>query len=385
MPLNILADENIPAVEQAFGNLGQVRTTSGRAMTADDCRDKDILLVRSVTKVDETLLRGSQVQFVASATIGEDHVDKAYLKANGIGFASAPGCNADAASEYVVTQLMALHKQGIFDFQGKQAGIIGHGNVGSRVSAKFKALGIECLINDPPRQARGAAGDYHALDALMDCDLITLHVPMERQGPHPTYHLINADVLARLKPGALIINTSRGAVIDNRALLEHLKARQRPVVLDVWEGEPMINLELLGRVQGASPHVAGYSLEGRLRGTEMIYRAVCTHLGLRPSWSPWEALETPGGVDVPESGTTLEQTRELILQCHDPEHDMESLKALHRLNDKARGRHFDQLRKNYPLRREWGYYPVRTSRNSETNTLLSQLGFRLSEHSPGAL
>ena len=222
--MKIIADENIPCVEQAFASLGEVGLLPGRDMQRDQVRDADILLVRSVTRVDQALLEGSNVRFVGSATIGFDHVDRDYLTQQGIGFSTAPGCNATSAAEYVVSALMAISDKKNISLSGKSAGIIGCGNVGSRVRSKLAALGMTCKVNDPPLAASGDHAAFVELEEALQADIVTLHVPLSNSGLHPTYHLVDATAMQKLKPGAVLVNTSRGAVVDNHALnalLEH--------------------------------------------------------------------------------------------------------------------------------------------------------------------
>ena len=233
--MKIIADENIPCAEQAFASLGEVRLVPGRGMQAAQVQDADILLVRSVTAVDQALLAHSAVRFVGSATIGFDHVDRAYLHQRGIGFATAPGCNATSAAEYVVSALLVLAQRKGFTLAGKSVGIIGCGNVGSRVRERLAALGMHCVVNDPPLQDQGGHDDFVSLEEVLQADVITVHVPYTRDGAYPTHHLVDEAVLRKLQPGALFINTSRGAVTDNRALDALLAERDDlSVVLDVW-------------------------------------------------------------------------------------------------------------------------------------------------------
>jgi len=377
--VKIVADENIPRVSEAFGSLGEVTLVSGRGLRPGQVRDADILLVRSVTRVDEALLGSSRVRFVGSATIGFDHVDRAYLASRGIGFATAPGSNATSAAEYVVSALLVLSQQQGFRMAGKTVGIIGCGNVGSRVRARLTALGAECLVNDPPLQAAGGPGGFVTLDAALGCDIVTVHVPLELGGSHPTWHLIDADALARLRPGTVFLNTARGAVADNAALLDALTMRDDlTVVLDVWEGEPSIGLPLLERVALGTPHIAGYSLDGKLRGTGMIYRAACEFLGEPVSWDVRSALPPVSPVDVTAAaggdGETL--VRAAVLGCYDVRVDDEHLRRLLELPAQERPAYFDRLRREYPVRREFAATPlVHGPLTGEQQRMLAGLGF----------
>jgi len=354
--MRIIADENIPCVAKAFASLGEVTLLPGRGMTAAQVRDADILLVRSVTRVDARLLAGSNVQYVGSATIGFDHVDRANLQQQGIGFSTAPGSNATSAAEYVVSALLALAARQGLDPAGKTVGIIGCGNVGSRVRQKLSALGMECLVNDPPLQAEGGQGDFVDLDTALQADVVTLHVPYTREGSYPTHHLADAAFLARLRPGAVFINTARGAVADNAALDRLLENRSDlSVVLDVWEGEPDISLSLLEKVQLGTPHIAGYSLDGKLRGTEMIYRAVCAHFGQPVQWTAADDLPAGLSLDLRELRAVplLTQLQTAVFACYDIRRDDAGLRELALLPAPERPGRFDRLRKEYPVRREF--------------------------------
>jgi erythronate-4-phosphate dehydrogenase len=377
--MQIIADENIPCVAKAFASLGEVTLLPGRGMQAEQVRAADILLVRSVTRVDARLLAGSNVQFVGSATIGFDHVDRAYLQEQGIGFSTAPGSNATSAAEYVVSALLALAAQRGFDPAGKTAGIIGCGNVGSRVRQKLAVLGMECMVNDPPLRAQGGHDDFVDLDEVLQADVITVHVPYTREGPYPTHHLVNAALLERLRSGAVFINTARGAVADNAALDVLLEARSDlSVVLDVWEGEPDISMSLLEKVQLGTPHIAGYSLDGKLRGTEMIYRAACAHFGRPLQWQAADDLPAGLSLDLRElrAAPLLAKLQAAVFACYDIRQDDASLREQLALPAAERPARFDRLRKEYPVRREFPQARITTGDpDGDLASTLSGLGF----------
>ncbi|MEN8206478.1 MAG: 4-phosphoerythronate dehydrogenase PdxB [Pseudomonadota bacterium] len=379
--MKIIADENIPCVQQAFASLGEVSLLPGRGMQAEQVRNADILLVRSVTRVDSSLLDGSSVRFVGSATIGFDHVDRDYLQQQDIGFATAPGSNAISAAEYVVSALMALSAQQGFELAGKTVGIIGCGNVGSRVREKLLALGMRCLVNDPPLLASGGHDDFVSLEEVLQADIVTVHVPLTRNGRHPTFHLVNASFLGRLKPGAILINTSRGAVADNRALDALLATRDDlSVVLDVWEVEPAISTSLLQKVDLGTPHIAGYSYDGKLRGTEMIYRAACDYFARPVSWRAGDALKRVASIDLRsrDVGNVLAAARVVVLDAYDVRQDDARLRATLSLPVAERSIAFDRLRKDYPVRREFTESTVLLDEPAgELAGVLSGLGFKL--------
>jgi erythronate-4-phosphate dehydrogenase len=374
--MKIVADENIPCVAEAFASLGEVTLRPGRAMTAADVRDADILLVRSVTRVGPELLDGSGVRFVGSATIGFDHVDRDYLQARDIGFATAPGSNATSAAEYVVSALLLAGREES-GLAGRRVGIVGCGNVGSRVRDRLTALGMHCMINDPPLKAQGGHDDYVELDAILDADVITFHVPLTRDGDWPTLHLADRGFLERLKPGTTLINTARGAVVDNTAL-EALLAGRRDltVVLDVWEGEPAISEALLEKVAIGTAHIAGYSIDGKLRGTEMIYRAACAHVSRLAGWRPVNALPARQVLVLDDVQDTVTALRQAVCFAYDIREDDARLRDMTTLPVDQRPHYFDRLRKEYPVRREFSETVIRLpGGNDELGRMLTALGF----------
>ena len=275
--MKIVADPNIPFVREAFAALGDITLTPGRQMTGDHVREAEILLVRSVTPVNSALLTSLRVQFVATATIGTDHIDKRYLAQHAIGFASAAGSNANSVAEYIIAALLELGSRHGFRLRDKTLGVIGVGNVGSRVVRYAQALGMRVLENDPPRHH----AEHIPLDQLLrESDLVTTHVPLDAT----TRHLLHYDNLQRF----ILLNTARGPVVDNRALLKALDGDHLPAaVLDVWENEPNLSPELLDVVDLGTPHIAGYSFDGKVAGTRMIYEAACRHFDVAPTWQPF--------------------------------------------------------------------------------------------------
>ncbi|MGK2914953.1 MAG: 4-phosphoerythronate dehydrogenase [Porticoccaceae bacterium] len=349
--MKIVADSAMSQVVELFSPFGEVVTSPGRAIGPADVATADILLVRSVTVVDEPLLRDSAIRFVGSATSGTDHVDLEYLRTKGIAFASAPGCNAQAVVEYVLSVLCGCRP----GWRSESIGIIGCGNVGRRLYQALRGLGVTCRVYDPFLPA-GAIADLASLDEVLNADILCLHTPLTRTGQHPTFHLIDGLVLARLRPGALLINAGRGAVVDGEALLRHLQSdADLQVALDVWETEPDINIELLRRVILGTPHIAGYSREGRLRGSLMVRAALCQWLGT--------PLPTSGVVEVPRllllpSGTSVS---DLVLAAYDARIDHRRMVAAivaATACDGNVGAVFDRLRTAALDRREFsGYRP----------------------------
>lgn len=367
-PLHIVADENIPCVEDALGDFGDIERYPGRAIGPAAVADADVLLVRSVTPVAPPLLDESPVRFVGSATIGTDHVDQGYLRDQGIAFAHAPASNADSVADYVVAALLTLaHRRGV-SLRDQTVGVIGCGNIGGRLCRRLPALGLTVLPHDPPRAAREAAGqgpDFVSLDAVLErADVLTLHVPLTTDGPHPTHHLVDEAVLGRLGPDAWLLNTSRGPVVDGDALLTALRAdRLGAAVLDVWEDEPTPDPALVRAVDLATPHIAGYAWDGKVRGTTMLYEALCEHLGVEPTWSPAAVLrpEHPGALRRQPPDPRLPRTdwlHHLVRQAYDLGDDDARMRRLLDRPRREQGAYFQELRATYPTRRELRCFSV---------------------------
>lgn len=346
--MKIVADENMPGLD-CIPAPDELQRLPGRSLGREALRDADVLLVRSVTRVDAALLEGTPVRFVGSATIGTDHVDLAWLARQGIGFAHAPGCNARAVAEYVLQAVLIWILERGLPPEQLRVGVVGVGNVGMQVAGLLGALGCRILPCDPPRQQRreDISWPWASLDEAMAADVVTLHTPLTMGGLCPTHHMVDASRLAHLNADQLLINSGRGAVIDNVALLARLLMPQPPaVVLDVWEGEPAISVPLFRQVWKGTPHIAGYSVEGRLRGT----RAVLDALG-RWRGDPVGSI----AVSAPEEGWSkdvLELTDLLALLQHRYllEEDHRLLGEVLDGGDPAGG--FDRLRRDYRPRHE---------------------------------
>ncbi len=384
--VRIVADENIPFVREAFSSLGNVKTVAGRKMTSAIVAEANILLVRSVTRVDKNLLDGSNVKMVATATIGTDHIDMEYLNRRGIAFASAAGCNANSVAEYIIAALLAIANRYKISLTGKTIGVVGVGNVGSKVSAKADVLGMKVLKNDPPLEERSGSDEYIELEELLEqADFVTLHTPLTMTEKWPTFHLADENFFARLKKDAFLLNSSRGAVVDNNVLKENLKRKKLAgAVLDVWENEPDIDVELLNVVDIGTPHIAGYSFDGKVAGTQMIYNAVCKFLGIEPQWNHKLIMPAPA---VPmihidkTSGNIEADISDVIKQVYDITEDDRRLREIKSYLPNERGKFFDQLRKNYPIRREFFNTKLvfAESVNPTVRSILSGLGFQSSE------
>ncbi len=407
--MKIVADENIPYVREAFGTLGEVITLSGRRIGAASIRGSEVLLVRSITEINGPLLEGSGVRFVGTATIGTDHIDKEYLHSHGIEFASAPGSNANSVAEYVVAALLRLATRKGFRLSGKTLGVIGVGNCGSRVARKAEALGMRIILNDPPLQRQTGDPEYRPLEELLDCDVLTLHVPLTHEGVDATHHLVDEGLLEKLRPECILINTSRGAVVDNLALLAALHSgRIAGGVLDVWENEPEINLNLLDQMDIGTSHIAGYSLDGKVNATAMLYEAACRFFKLTPLVDvrslmppsnvprieirkpvPNHSANTQGRAEatsITARDEDEETIAEVVRSVYDVERDDAALRRIHKLEPAERGAYFDRLRKEYPVRREFHNTEVvlcRPGSSPGVARALAGLGFRVKEPDRG--
>jgi len=379
--MNIVADENIPFAREAFERLGDLVTVNGREITRDLVRDADALIVRSVTRVNAELLEGTSVRFVATATIGFDHVDVEYLRRRRISFASAPGSNANSVAEYIIAALLVLAMRGGFRLEDKTIGVVGVGNVGSRVVRKAKALGMHVLENDPPIQRQTGDPRFLPLGDLLDADVLTFHVPLTRTGAEPTFHMINDTLLNQLKPGAILINTSRGAVADSESVLRSAESKRLGgLVLDVFENEPEINPALVERADIATPHIAGYSFDGKVNGTVMVYGAACDFLGRTAQWDPGDFMPPPPHARlIARSNCDDEDAlRDLVLTVYDVEGDDRRMRGILDVPSSDQAPYFDDLRKTYPIRRE--FHNTAVEADPAAPSLIEKiagLGFRL--------
>ncbi|WP_343553676.1 4-phosphoerythronate dehydrogenase PdxB [Pantoea sp.] len=373
--MKILVDENMPYARELFSRTGDVVAVPGRPLPEAELQDADGLMVRSVTKVNAALLAGTPVKFVGTATAGTDHVDDASLAAAGISFSAAPGCNAIAVVEYVFSSLLLLAERDGFALRDRTVGIVGVGNVGGRLQKRLEAWGVKTLLCDPPRADRGDQEAFHSLDELVaQADILTFHTPLFKDGRYKSWHLADAALLMALKPNTILINACRGAVVDNAALLEVLKMRHDlSVVLDVWEPEPELSLDLLDKVDIATAHIAGYTLEGKARGTTQVFEAWCEFIGQPQQVSLDSLLPAPEFGSVTLRGKLDQPTlKRLVHLVYDVRRDDAPLRKV-----AAQPGEFDRLRKQYEERREWSSLQVNCD-DAETAAMLNQLGFRAS-------
>ena len=377
--LKVVADENIPLIDAFFGEIGAITRLPGRTMTPDDLEGADVLVVRSVTPVNQALLAKSSIKFVGTCTIGIDHLETEFFDNNAIAWSSAPGCNANSVVEYVYAALAHLNESWL----GKRVGIIGAGRVGGTLYQRLKAQNVDVVCYDPNLTLEQNP-DLVSLEEVLSCDVISMHTPLVKTGPYPSFHLLGEKELHQLQPNAVLINAGRGPVIDNQALKRVLQRRKDlRVVLDVWEPEPDLDLELLPLVKLATPHIAGYSYDGKLNGTEMVYRACCKALGISPK-ARLEDLVPPlsdNQLLVDQNTSPWELAKSLIHQVYDIGADDRRLReqaARAQAGDLVFGEAFDGLRKNYPRRREFHNYRLDgQALTSEAKDWLKALGFKV--------
>ena len=380
--MKIVADENIPLLNECFGSLGEIVALSGRAITPDDLIGVDALLVRSVTRVNEDLIKDSSLRFVGSCTAGVDHIDRTFLADRGIAFANAAGCNARSVVEYVLCALDVLAERDGFNLQDRVVGIIGKGQVGGRLYKTLEGLGVQVVASDPLCE-RDPSVEFVELDELIRrCDVIAIHTPLTRTGPYPTHHLIGSEQLKKMQPGTVLVNAGRGPVVDNSALLECLRSGQElSTVLDVWEYEPEVNSDLLALVDIGTPHIAGYSLDGKITGTEMVYKSLCRHFGLparvRPgAVTPISPLKKIGYTD---SASATQAASVAMRAVYDIRRDDALMRKLLKLALDDRKLAFDGMRRNYAERREFSTLKIHARKCSvEVQKTLSALGFQVS-------
>lgn len=349
--MKIVADAHLPYLKEYFGQYGEIQSVLGREMCPEDVKDADVLLVRAVTNVDEKLLAGSNVKFVGSMTAGLDHLDVKWLQASGIAFSSAPGFNAPPVADYVVSVIAALMRKRLLPQTRIKAAVIGAGNVGSLVIKNLKLLGIELIVCDPLRAAADSNFVSTPIDEIHDVDLITLHVPLTQDGDYPTYHLIDADFIRRQKTGAVLLNASRGGVVDSQALLQD--GSHLTWCLDVYENEPEIDKHILERAALATPHIAGYSQQSKVRGMNMIYHAAC-EAGVieqqekEPIAMPRQTLNYSG---------TQHHWQDIVLGIFNPV-VMTAMMNTTMMPAEHHGVVFDELRNRFQYRHEFAYTSV---------------------------
>jgi erythronate-4-phosphate dehydrogenase len=377
----IIADVKTAFAREAFARLGEVRYLRTPEITAAAIRDAEMVIIRSETKIGSDLLEGTAVRFVGTATIGTDHVDLEYLRTKGIGFASAPGSNANSVAEYIVAALLEYAHRRSSTLAGKTIGIVGVGNVGSKVARNAEALGMRVLLNDPPLANVTHDPKFLPLDALMEADVVSLHVPLTKNGPWPTHHLFDGRRIAKMKNQSILINTARGAVVETASLKAALlDGHLEGAILDVWENEPDINTELLNQANIGTPHIAGFSLDGKINAGRMLFDAACRHFGVDAAWKEIQNIPLPRNerLGVPDNMLLEESLRQTILQCYDILEDDSNLRAILLQPPGERPKTFRALRADYRVRHEFfGYTVMCPGSRPELCRTLQSLGFKI--------
>lgn len=375
--MNIVADENITYGSEAFSTLGKVETYNGREISNNVLKKVDVLIVRAITDVNQNLLKNTSVKFVGTTTIGTDHIDLNYLSENKIGFADAKGCNADSVLEYVFAALFRIAFKENFKLEGKTVGVIGVGTIGRKVVRVAERFGMKVKKNDPPLERKGLKG-FTTLEDTLQSDIITLHVPLNLEGIDKTFHLIDEEKLQQIKPGTMIINSSRGAVIDNRILKSEIKKRNLKVVLDVWENEPGIDPDLLKEVYLATPHIAGHSYEGKVFGTKFVYDKLCKFLDKEIKWFPPLPVPVNHIKKINSDKYFEEMMDSLISSIYSIEEDNSKMKKMIDIDKSEIKKYFDELRKGVPKRREFYNYIVELpEKNAALEAKLKSLRFNI--------
>ena len=373
--MKIIVDDKIPYIQGALEPFAEVLYLTGSKTTAEVVKDADAIITRTRTICNETLLSGSSVKIIASATIGYDHIDTAYCERAGIKWTNSPGCNAKSVGQYIASAILVMAAKKEWSLAGKTIGIVGVGNVGTKVARIAEIFGMRVLLNDPPRaRAEGKMGFVSLEKVLEESEIITLHVPLNIDGQDVTYHLADEHLFARMTRKPLFINSCRGEVMKTSALKEAIKNGQvSGAVIDCWEKEPDLDADLLNLVDLATPHIAGYSRDGKAKGTEMSVQAVSRFLGLGANnWKP-KGVEKPANTDILIDGTnksTQQILTEAVLATYDIREDDARLRASVGTFEKQRG--------DYPVRREFPAYTV-AGKFNDTKVIdkLKRLGFKL--------
>lgn len=374
--MKIIIDDKIPYIRGAFEDVAEVIYLPGSKTTAEIAKNADAIVTRTRTICNEKLLAGSSVKFIATATIGYDHIDTDYCDAAGIKWTNAPGCNSKSVEQYIASALMVLAETKKLKLKDLCIGIVGVGNVGSKVAKICEIFGMKVLLNDPPRERAEGSDKFVSLETIKnEADIISLHVPLNIKGEDATFHMGNESFFSALKKRPVLINSCRGEVIKTDAVKKALKTKQlSSFVCDCWENEPDLDLELLGMTEIATPHIAGYSKDGKAKGTTMSVHAISEFFGLGlNNWQP-SGVELPTNPIIEIDGEGMNEQEvfsKAILHTYDIRHDDKLL----RLSPE----HFEQQRGDYPTRREFPAFTVRTQRVEEkTLEKLELLGFNVS-------
>lgn len=370
--MKIIADKNIPYLKGIAEQFGEVTYLDGATFTHDNIKDADTLIVRTVTRFDEKNLKGTNIKLICTATIGYDHIDTEYCDSHGIAWRNAPGCNSGSVMQYIVSSLIVMSRKKGFDLKDKTIGIVGVGNVGKKVAKACEILGMKVLLNDPPRQRVEEDDAFVDLQTIMnEADIITFHTPLIKEGVDKTFHLADEEFFHSLKRQPIIINSARGGIVDTVAIKKAMMGNLiSGAIIDCWENEPQIDLEYMDMADIATPHIAGYSADGKANATRMSLESVANFYGMDKT--PVLAVKAPDPyspvIDLNEFVNSDNRVYDAILKTYNPLEDYARLKA----NSDT----FKQLRNNYPLRREYFAYQVENTTSKE-KIILENLGFFL--------
>jgi erythronate-4-phosphate dehydrogenase len=373
--MKIVADDKIPFLKGALEPHAEVVYMPGKQINREILRDTDVLLIRTRTKCTENLLEGTRVRFIGTATIGFDHIDTHYCNKKNITWTNASGCNSNSVQQYVAAALLKISAEHSFYLKDKTIGIIGVGNVGSKVEKFARTLGMDVLLNDPPRARIEGKKKFHSLNTVLsESDIVTVHVPLNVVGEDCTYHLFDEKSFKKIKKGAWFLNTSRGEVADSYALKKVIASgRLNGAVLDVWENEPDIDLELMGQAFIATPHIAGYSTDGKANGTAMVVNTLCKYFNLpMVNWYPQD-VPPPAfpNISIDCKNKSIEQiVRKAVNRSYNIDED--------NINLRRSPSDFENQRGDYPNRREFTSYLVELKNSSDgIQKTLADIGFRM--------
>jgi erythronate-4-phosphate dehydrogenase len=373
--IKIIADKDIPFLKGVFEPYAEIEYYRGNDITNKVVKNADALIIRTRTKCNRDLLQGSTVKFISSATIGFDHIDTDYCKKNKITWTNAPGCNSSSVQQYMAAALMYISKKHNFSLKERTIGIVGVGHVGTKIVKLAEYFGMTVLLNDPPRVREERLCGFISLEGILrDCDVITFHVPLNITGEDKTYHMIDEKLLEKVNPGTFIINTSRGEVADTESLKKALRSgKVAGAIIDVWESEPDIDVDLLNMVDIGTPHIAGYSADGKANGTSMSVRALSRYFNLGiDNWKP-ASIPVPEKtvIDIKNRSASGEDIiGETIINTYNISEDVLRLRQSPET--------FEKQRADYPVRREFNSYSVKLERkNRDTERILRRMGFRV--------
>lgn len=373
--MKIVADDKIPFLRGALEPFAEVVYLPGKMIDRSSLKDADALLIRTRTKCTESLLEGTKIKFIATATIGFDHIDTQYCEKNKITWTNAPGCNSSSVQQYIAAALLKMAAEFRFNLKDKTIGIVGVGNVGSKVEKFARTLGMKVLLNDPPRAREESSTEFHSLGTILyESDIVTVHVPLNIVGDDSTYHLFNEKSFKKMQKGTWFINSSRGEVTNTSSLKKALQDRKLGgTVIDVWENEPDIDLELMSKAFIATPHIAGYSTDGKANGTAMVVNSLCTHFNLDlKNWYP---------ADIPEPSSP-----QISIDCRgkfDEEILRKAVLHTYKINEddialRFSPSDFEKMRGDYMLRREFHAYTINLKGgNKNVKKMLESIGFKV--------